>query len=175
MGPRLVLAVLVALALGACAARPTPYQPRTDGGGYTEQQIDASTWRVTFAGNFDTSRETVDNYLLYRSAEIMRFGGFEKFVVLEKEIESTVEYTQYERYPYDYGHGYYDRHGRYRYYPYPRYYGPTRSIPFVRYTGYATIRTYTEGPPPGGGPVYDANQLIRQLGPSIRIPGQPAG
>lgn len=170
MGPRTVLAVLLVLALGACAARPTPYQPRTNGGGYTEQQIDASTWRVTFAGNFDTPRETVDNYLLYRSAEIMRFGGFDKFVVLEKEIESTVEYSTYDPPPYYHWHGHYDRFGRYRYYPYPYYSGPSRSIPFVRYTGYATIRTYTGGPPPGSAPVYDVGELISQLGPSVRLP-----
>jgi hypothetical protein len=63
-----------------------PYQPKADRTGYSQQQLDAQTWRVQFSGNINTPRETVENYLLYRSAEIMLFGGYDKFVMLEKHL-----------------------------------------------------------------------------------------
>ena len=69
------------LALGACAIvglaacqTATPSQPAAPGGryspGFSEFRIDESHWRVTFKGNSLTSRETVEKYLLYRSAEL---------------------------------------------------------------------------------------------------------
>ena len=38
----------------------TDTQPKTDGTGYSQQQLDSRTWRVQFAGNKNTSRETVE-------------------------------------------------------------------------------------------------------------------
>src|SRR5918996_1786794 len=90
-----VMVVAVALGLSACAVQPTPYQPLNDAGGYTEQQIDDATWRVRFTGNADTPRETVENYLLYRAAEITLAGGYDKFAVLNQEVERTVRYRAY--------------------------------------------------------------------------------
>ena len=89
---RALSALALVLVLIGCAGKPTPYQPKTDRTGYSQQKLDAQTWRVQFIGNINTPRETVENYLLYRSAEIMLFGGYEKFVMLEKDIERNVEY-----------------------------------------------------------------------------------
>ncbi len=62
-----------ALGLAGCAVAPTPYQPDSEG-----------------AGNARTPRRTVENYLLYRSAEIMLFGGYDKFVFLDKDVERNL-------------------------------------------------------------------------------------
>lgn len=157
----------VALALAACAAQPTPYQPKVDGLGYSQQQIDGRTWRVEFAGNADTARETVETYLLYRCAEIIRFGGHDKFVMLEKDVERDVSYygTGFGA-----GFGIGGRHSQSGIW----YGGPADYQSAVRYRAVATIRVHTDGPPPANAPVYDADEIIRQLGPKIVPPAAAA-
>ena len=68
----LIAVAAAALTLSACETA-TPYQPisaqhATASGGYSEQQIEANRWKVEFAGNSLTSRQTVERYLLFRSA-----------------------------------------------------------------------------------------------------------
>ena len=40
------------------------------GYGFSEQRIEDDRYRITFRGNSSTSRETVENSLLYRAAEL---------------------------------------------------------------------------------------------------------
>ena len=166
---RALSALALVLVLVGCAGEPTPYQPKADRTGYSEQQLDTQTWRVQFAGNIDTPRETVENYLLYRSAEIMLFGGYEKFVILEKDIERNVEYWGSGYYPYS---GFGLHRGRYHGLSYG---GPTRYKPIVSYSGSATIRIYSGGPPPNNAPVYDAQEIVQRLGPTIVLPQTESG
>ncbi len=170
---RALSALALVLVLFGCAREPTPYQPKADRTGYSEQQLDAQTWRVQFAGNINTPRETVENYLLYRSAEIMLFGGYDKFVMLEKNIERNVEYWGTGYYPH-FGFGLH--HGRHHGYHHGlSYYGPTRYSPIVSYSGTATIRIDSGGPPPNNAPVYNAQEIIQQLGPTIVLPQTGSG
>ena len=87
---RLVPALASALALAACAT-PTPYQPLTPNnrasGGYTDQQIEANRYRVTFSGNSMTSRETVETYLLYRAAELTIARGYDWFQMAQRNTD----------------------------------------------------------------------------------------
>jgi hypothetical protein len=66
-------ALLVLLTLAACAA-PTPYAPADPGDvddrGYTSAPIAPDRFRVAFSGNSFTPRETVEDYLLFRAAEV---------------------------------------------------------------------------------------------------------
>ena len=160
---RILSAVGIALALAACAAQPTPYQPKADGMGYSQQQIDGRTWRIEFAGNADTARETVENYLLYRCAEVMRFGGHDKFVILEKDVERDVSY-------YGTGFGMGFGFGGRRSHTGIGFAGPADYQSVVRYRAVATVRVHTGGPPPANAPVYDAREIIKQLGPKIVPP-----
>ncbi len=165
---RALSALALVLVLIGCSGKPTPYQPKADRTGYSQQQLDTQTWRVQFAGNIDTPRQTVENYLLYRSAEIMLFGGHEKFVMLEKDIERNVEYQDTGYYPhFGYGLRRGRRHGRHHGL---RYYGPVYYSPLVSYSGTATIRIYSGGPPPNNAPVYNAQEIVQQLGPTIVFP-----
>lgn len=78
-----------ALALVACATA-TPYQPASEPGGYdgfSQQMIENDRARITFGGNSLTKRETVENYLLYRSAEMAVERGFETFTLQERDLE----------------------------------------------------------------------------------------
>jgi len=173
MPQRLLFLLIATLTLAACAGAPTPYQPRRDGSGYSEQQLDDRTWRVTFAGNDWTPRETVENYLLYRCAEVMLFGGYGRFIVLEKVVEPDVQYYTYGYAPPDIGPGIPPSrysHYRYRhYYAYP--YGPPYRVgSTVRYKASAMIQPWEGDGTPEGALVIDARALVRQLGPTIVLP-----
>lgn len=73
--------MLGSLVLAGCMS-PTPYAPRTDGQrtGYTDRALTENRYRVTFTGNSATPRETVESYLLLRSAEVTRAAGYQFFV-----------------------------------------------------------------------------------------------
>jgi hypothetical protein len=76
--------VALCLLLAACAASPTPYQAAQNGFGYSEQQIEENRYRVSFAGNSATSRQTVEDYLLYRAAELTVQNGHDWFEVVDR-------------------------------------------------------------------------------------------
>ena len=160
--------------LAACAALPTPYQPAADSFsyGYSDEQIDAETWRVSFAGNSITARGTVEDYLHYRAAEITLAAGAEGFVVVKEDIEKDVTYYS-AGYPaggyisHGYGRGYYSGLGVG--------YGTGTLSPTNSYTGHATIRVFRETAPAGPGTAYDAAAVLRVLGPKIVRPAPEAG
>lgn len=120
-GAAVASALALAAALGACATA-TPYQPNIPGqatsGGFSERQLAENRFRVNFAGNTLTSRETVETYLLYRAAELTADRGFDWFVMADRET-SRDRRTYYEPDPFYSRPGY--RYGYWR--PYWRYYG----------------------------------------------------
>ncbi len=87
---RHLLIAASALTLVACATA-TPYQPASEPGGYdgfSQQMIENDRARITFGGNSLTKRDTVENYLLYRSAEMAVERGFETFTLQDRELEA---------------------------------------------------------------------------------------
>jgi hypothetical protein len=85
------LAALLLTALAACTSAPTPHQVEGESGGYSEQQIEADRYSIKFVGNSATSRETVEEYALYRAAEVTLENGHDYFKVVSKEIEPIVQ------------------------------------------------------------------------------------
>lgn len=79
----LFLPALLGLGLAACATA-TPYQPEARGRGYSEQKLEDNRYRVRFTGNSATPRDTVENYLLYRAAELTLFNGYDYFVIANR-------------------------------------------------------------------------------------------
>ena len=78
-----------ALMLVACATA-TPYQAASKPGaydGFSQQLIENDRARVSFGGNSLTDKETVENYLLYRSAELAVENGYETFTLQERDVE----------------------------------------------------------------------------------------
>lgn len=156
--------IVATLGLGACGA-PTPYQPAADGYGYAEQALEENRFRVSFSGNRLTSRETVENYLLYRAAEITVTRGFDHFVVAHWDTErkttyfSTVPLTGYV------GFGWYDSYGD----PFGGF-ATARARPSDRYAAYANIVMQRGAKPAGDPDAYDARAVLGRLTPSLAIP-----
>jgi hypothetical protein len=79
------------LVLTAGCATPTAYQPldpqRRSSGGYSDQRIETNRYRVTFRGNSLTSRQTVENYLLFRAAELTLAHGYDWFMMADRNTE----------------------------------------------------------------------------------------
>lgn len=84
---------LALLSVSACVTGPTPYQPRAEDGlhGYSEQALERDRVRVVFRGNFLTPQETVENYLLYRAAELTLERGYRFFVPSLHKVEGDVQ------------------------------------------------------------------------------------
>ncbi len=168
------LAGCLALWLTACAA-PTPYQAAGEPAayGYSEEQLDPRTWRLQFAGNADTPREQVEDYLLYRAAEVAQGAGAANFVVLDRDVERATFYrgTIQPSYGGSLSSGTFYFGGRHRggryIRPYPR---QAYLRPIDRYTAHATIRIFDAAPPAELGVAFDAEQVLSTLGPRIRRP-----
>ena len=73
---RHVAMVGLLVAVAGCA-QPTPYAAQSHDQGYSETQIDANRWHVTFRGNSVTPKQTVEDYLLYRAAELTAAHGYD--------------------------------------------------------------------------------------------------
>jgi hypothetical protein len=96
----LLLAPLAAALLVAGCATPTPYQPlgvRGTGasGGFSEQRLEDNRYRVSFRGNSYTSRERVENYLLFRAAEITVQSGYEGFTMVDRAVDPNIRTRVY--------------------------------------------------------------------------------
>ncbi|MCR9269992.1 MAG: hypothetical protein NXH72_08410 [Hyphomonadaceae bacterium] len=89
---RVLLASLV-LAIAACSTVPI-YQPASDRNdfGYSEQQIEPERYRVTYNGDDSTSQASVENFLLYRMAEITLEQDYDYFKVINMNTECHTEY-----------------------------------------------------------------------------------
>lgn len=164
---RVALAAGLVLLIAACA-QPTPYKPRLDSStGYSEQQIEGNRFRVTFYGNDVTPRETVENYLLYRAAELTLQRDGDHFVLVGKDIERITDY---------YGNnagwpGGYSVYGSR--WPGSTGYGMGWSSNIYaqnRYQAYADILIFKGKTPKDDPKSFDARMVIQQLGPTLRYP-----
>jgi len=86
-----LIGALIAVALISACETATPYQPLQAGnatsGGYAEQKIGSDRFRVSFQGNSLTQRETVERYLLFRSAELTIQEGYDWFELVDRNTE----------------------------------------------------------------------------------------
>lgn len=161
-------------ALAACASPPTPYQPALGKGsyGFSEVRLDERTWRVSFSGNISTDRGVVENYMLFRAAEVALLYKADGFVVLNEDVERDVSYYGGGYYPYGgfyYGSSFHRRrHRRSSHFGFS--YSASPSYGVSRYNSQATVRLFQDPAPEGLGPAYNARSVIETLGPRIRRP-----
>lgn len=96
-----ILLVSALLILAACV-QPTAYRPADANNhtGYSDQRLADNRIRVTFRGNSATYRETVEDYLLLRSAEVTREAGYSWFAFDTRNTEAkTIYYTDFAGWP----------------------------------------------------------------------------
>lgn len=163
------LAALALCGLTACATKPAPYAPKTaeSSTGYTDKQIDQNRYRVTFTGNSVTSRDTVENYLLLRSAEVTLHAGYDYFVFDTRDTKAKTTYmSTFTGWPGWRGYGWY-----WHSWPYDPYWpGPAdmdaTSRPITRYHAYAEIVLLTPEQAKKEPRALNAHQVIAHLRPT---------
>lgn len=174
LGPKgCAFAILLTAGLLTGCASPTPYQPADDGEGYTEQSLEDDRYRIAFSGNSVTERETVEDYLLYRAAEVTLQRGYDYFIIVEKDTERS---TRYQTMGTGFGgpllrRGY---HGSVFYDPFYNSgfgrFGTSSSVPIDRYKAYANIVMRHGVKPDDETDAYDARTVIDRLDPKIAHP-----
>jgi hypothetical protein len=157
---RFASGIVAVLALAGCMA-PTPYKAADDGFGYAQQQIEQNRYRVSFSGNALTLRSTVQNYLLYRAAEVTVDSGHDYFIVVDDNLERSTRYhgTVNPWFP-----GGYRRHGDPFYDPYP---ATLNAYPIDEYTAFADIQVFRGDKPANNPGAYDARDVLNHLAPTI--------
>ncbi|MEM9139457.1 MAG: hypothetical protein AAGB15_06465 [Pseudomonadota bacterium] len=152
-------------ALAACVG-PTPYGPATERHGYKDQALEQNRYRVTFAGNTRTSRQTVENYLLYRAAELTVASGNDWFRVAEQDTEVKTRFRGFSTgfgrsgfgpffYRSGFNYGFFGGIGTFN------------ARPINRYEAFANILVFKGDKPAEDGKAYDARSVLQVLEPSI--------
>jgi hypothetical protein len=174
-----VLAVsAAALGLLAACATPAPYAPRTPGQstGYTDRALTNNRYRVTFTGNANTSRETVENYLLLRAAEVTRAAGFTFFTFDDRDTQAQTRYSAFPQ-PMGPGWGWWGGPGYWRYRPTWGYYGgfgpDVNIVSTTRYEGFAEIVMLTPDQAANNPRAINASEVIAHLSPAPPPPPPP--
>lgn len=173
------------LVVAGCATE-TAYRPATGSGferaGYSDRMIEANRYAVSFAGNSYTSRDTVERYLLYRSAELTVQQGYDYFILVDRNTDKrTRTYTTPGIDAGPWGYGYWGPTWRYRGRGFGwRSWDPYFGDPFWdRSVDINTVDKYEasaeiimgHGPKPGNNVrAFDAHQVMSNLGPTIVTP-----
>ena len=155
---------VLALALAGCA---TQYQSSGLTGGYSETQIDANVFRISATGNAMTSLERAEEMALLRAAELTLKNGFTHFTIADSRSRHDVVTI-------DGGVGYSTTTGT------VSTYGQTATInartqsvddgPMTVRKPAATLTVVCyAGRPNVPGIIYDANTIIRSLGPKYGV------
>lgn len=191
-GRSLLMATAVsgALLVAGCATE-TPYRPATGSGfnrtGFSERQVEANRFLVTFAGNTVTDRDTVERYLLFRAAELTLQNGFDYFVTVDRQTDRQARTYSTPGAGFGPGWGYGGWGGYWG--PSWRFYGrpwggwggwgpwgggfndfDVRTVD--RYEASAEIVMGRGAPPAGEVRAFQARDVVNRLGPTIILPEQ---
>jgi hypothetical protein len=171
-----VAGLLAPLLLAACTT-PTPYQPLASGtavsGGYSDQMLDDTHFRVSFSGNDMTPRQQVETYLLYRAAELTAAKGFDWFEMADRQTDDKSQ-TFVDPGPWGYWSPSwrFHRHGGwYGGFGWGDPWGP--DIDTIDQFNATAEVVVGHGPKPANDPrAFDAHAVLQNLAPQIVRPGQ---
>ncbi len=157
------LLAMTLLLTGCVMSTQTPYQPLQQNGGFSEQRIETNRYRVTFAGNSLTTREEVENNLLFRIAELTLSQGYDYFVLSDNDTEANTSYMETLS-----GYDSFDPF-------FPRFWPRTTfasgsAIPITNYKAQAYVLMFKGTKPDADVNAYAAHEVQTSLAPSIRHP-----
>lgn len=159
--PRVLsLFVALPLLLAGCATM-TPYQPLRNGEGYSEQRIESHRYRVLFTGNAATPRQTVENYLLFRAAELTLAAGYDYFVLSHSDTDAKTRYQ--ETISAFGGTGFYSRYSGFGI-------GIGTAYPITEYKAQAYVTMFKGERPTTQPDAFDAREVKANLAPAIKYP-----
>lgn len=157
---RVFLLCMLATVLAACATA-TPYQAMDNGRGYSDQKLESNRYRVRFSGNSLTSRETVQNYLLYRAAELTLAQGADYFITVDRKTDESSR--QYQTFSFGTGFGHWYMH------PFSSV-GVSTTSSSSEFMAEASILTFAGDKPADNPNAFDAHQIKANLEPMIKRP-----
>jgi hypothetical protein len=158
----LAFACLAVAALAACATAPV-YQPQQSPGGvgYSDSQLAANRYRVTYTGNSSTGREVVEDFLLRRAAEVALKAGYHWFVFDTRDTKSkTTYYNEFAGWPGWRGYGWYWHSWAFG----PP--GPYAVYPVTRFEAYAEIVLLTDEQAKAEPRALQAEDVLAHLNPA---------
>lgn len=155
----------IAIVLGTGCA--TGYHELNIEGGYRDYKVTDDVYDVQFSANGYTPVDMVEKYLLYRCAELTLESGNQYFIILDSNIQiATQQFTVPGRYQSTtsgsatayggYAQGSSQTYGTYT---------PPQTYNVSKPYGAARIKVMNEKEEG----VIDANEVIRNLGPSLGI------
>lgn len=168
---KIALLILGLSVLASCTSLPA-YHPASsvNSSGFSDQKIDETRYRVTFQGDAATPRYRVEDYLLFRAAELTDEKGFDYFIIEEKQSDSktTLKTVRrpalYGRLNHFHGHPIYS----FPYYAYGYDWGSpfeTETREYTRYSAVAYIDMYKGNKPVSNKHAFDATEVMENLGP----------
>ena len=169
--PVMGLILGLALVLAACAT-PAAYAPRRPGEatGYTDLELAPGRYRVTFTGNSLTARDTVENYLLLRAAEVTLAAGGTHFLFDDRDTRARTTIHADPVGPGYWGAGGWGFRPAWGYGPF----GPPLMISqATRYEAYAEIVVLKPGQEANEPRAINAHEIVSHLAPEAN-PAQPA-
>lgn len=175
-----IAAAAASLAVLAGCTTATPYKPLGApgaDGGYASQQLDATHYRVSFIGNTLTSRQRVENFLLYRAAELTLQQGYACFTIVHRDTDRDVTLRAQPYGPSGFGYyrgwaPYWQLRGPWGWHSYD----PWLGGPFYpRRYDYRTVQSYramadiavSRTPCPSTPTTFDAAEVVRNLQPYV--------
>lgn len=167
-----LLAAVAISALGGCASSPATYGPKTEdrSTGYTDERLAQNRFRVTYVGNSVTPRVTVENFLLYRAAQVTLDAGFAGFEFDTRDTKAhTTYYSSFDGWP---GWGGFHRGFGWYWHSWP-YDSQIDARPITRYEAYAEIVMLTADQVKAEPRALDARDVMNHLGPSVLPPSPP--
>jgi hypothetical protein len=178
---KLLLAAAAALTVSACATA-TPYAPAAPGHkeGYAEYRVSPDRYRVTFAGNSVTSRDTVEMYLLFRAAEVTLQNGYDWFETTDRSTQRDTRYVGtpdpwWGGSPYGpYWRPSWRFHRRGAWGPWGPRWGDDFDVQQInQYEASSEIVLHHGAKRDGDPHAFDAHQVIDNLGPRVTRPAPP--
>lgn len=172
---RLILPVLAALSLTACATAPTLYQPAASARavGFSEYRIEQGRYRITFQGGPGAAAAQVTDYALLRAADLALADGYDWFRVADRVVQGQADSGPRMSVGVGSGGGGGYGYGGYGGYGYGRRSGLSVGLGTSFALGGGPSMTTTlevimgKGPRPTDGDVYDARDVRQTIGARV--------